>query len=164
MQLCVDVGKYVCEHSWSLLSVMLIYCSVVWCAYKLRRLCPAEFARAVRWVGSNLDFNRNISVSVFETNIRVLGGLISGHLLASDPKTGIAALDVSCLRELGHENSWTYVMLTSGRVPNIFYVAGLDLERLVRLNIHNATTNICNLRRGNTNIRRPGAGKMVGSI
>lgn len=29
-------------------------------------------------------------MSVFETNIRVLGGLLSAHLLASDPSTGMA--------------------------------------------------------------------------
>jgi mannosidase alpha-like ER degradation enhancer 2 len=29
-------------------------------------------------------------VSLFETNIRVMGGLLSAHLLASDPSTGMA--------------------------------------------------------------------------
>ncbi|GAQ88520.1 Glycosyl hydrolase family 47 [Klebsormidium nitens] len=49
-----------------------------------------EFARAVRWVSCNVNFDKNQTVSVFETNIRVLGGLLSAHLLASDPSTGMA--------------------------------------------------------------------------
>eukprot|EP00899_Mesostigma_viride_P002773 jgi/Mesvir1/12497/Mv08109-RA.1 len=47
------------------------------------------FARSVEWVSNNLNFDRNISVSVFETNIRVLGGLLSAHLLAIDESSGV---------------------------------------------------------------------------
>ena len=64
------------------------------------------------WVSSHLSFDLDTSVSVFETNIRVLGararllcagrappaltrpragGLLSAHLLASDAATGHAA-------------------------------------------------------------------------
>ena len=35
----------------------------------------------------------NSQVSVFETNIRVLGGLLSAHLLADDIETGVAVHD-----------------------------------------------------------------------
>ena len=42
-----------------------------------------EFARGVRWVASHVSFDLDIDVHVFETNIRVLGGLISAHLLAA---------------------------------------------------------------------------------
>ncbi|KAH7729181.1 ER degradation-enhancing alpha-mannosidase-like 3-like protein [Aphelenchoides avenae] len=41
-----------------------------------------EFAKAVRFVIDNVRFDSDFVVSVFETNIRVVGGLISGHLLA----------------------------------------------------------------------------------
>eukprot|EP00617_Octactis_speculum_P016129 CAMPEP_0185761930 /NCGR_PEP_ID=MMETSP1174-20130828/20882_1 /TAXON_ID=35687 /ORGANISM="Dictyocha speculum, Strain CCMP1381" /LENGTH=214 /DNA_ID=CAMNT_0028443377 /DNA_START=15 /DNA_END=656 /DNA_ORIENTATION=+ len=34
-------------------------------------------------------FDLDVNVSVFETNIRVLGGLISAHLMATDPELGI---------------------------------------------------------------------------
>jgi mannosidase alpha-like ER degradation enhancer 2 len=71
----------------------------------------SEFERSVRWVSTHLTFDLDSSVSVFETNIRVLGalrsvvaalsaasdalsragGLLSAHLLASDPATGHAA-------------------------------------------------------------------------
>jgi len=44
-----------------------------------------EFARAVHTVVSSTpDFNLDVNVSLFETTIRVLGGLLSAHLLALD--------------------------------------------------------------------------------
>eukprot|EP00850_Spirogloea_muscicola_P015759 SM000123S25871 [mRNA] locus=s123:315845:321165:- [translate_table: standard] len=48
-----------------------------------------EFSKAVKWLSSHLDFDQNVTVSLFETNIRVLGGLLSAHLLASDAATGL---------------------------------------------------------------------------
>ncbi|GBG30893.1 Mannosyl-oligosaccharide alpha-1,2-mannosidase [Hondaea fermentalgiana] len=48
-----------------------------------------EFARAVRVVSSHADFDLDQTVSVFETTIRILGGLLSAHLLASDPDLAI---------------------------------------------------------------------------
>ena len=35
-----------------------------------------------------LSFDVDVRVNVFEVNIRLLGGLLSGHLLAADPATG----------------------------------------------------------------------------
>ena len=43
-------------------------------------------------MSATLDFDRDVSVSVFETNIRVLGGLLSAHLVASDATTGHAVV------------------------------------------------------------------------
>ena len=37
-------------------------------------------------MSEGLDVTADVDVSVFETNIRLLGGLLSAHLLASDPK------------------------------------------------------------------------------
>ncbi|PIA31515.1 hypothetical protein AQUCO_04900074v1 [Aquilegia coerulea] len=48
-----------------------------------------QFAVAVEWIGKNLRFDINKTVSVFETTIRVLGGLLSAHLIASDHATGM---------------------------------------------------------------------------
>lgn len=39
-----------------------------------------EFERAVRLVVSNVRFDSDFVVSVFETNIRMLGGLLSGWI------------------------------------------------------------------------------------
>jgi hypothetical protein len=40
-----------------------------------------EFEKRVWWIVDNLRFDNDIEVSVFETNIRILGGLLSAHLL-----------------------------------------------------------------------------------
>ncbi|KAH8870466.1 ER degradation-enhancing alpha-mannosidase-like protein 2 [Schistosoma japonicum] len=41
-----------------------------------------EFRRAARALLRHLDSEKNVNASVFETNIRVVGGLISAHLLS----------------------------------------------------------------------------------
>eukprot|EP01069_Polyplicarium_translucidae_P004763 Polyplicarium_translucidae@DN2652_c0_g1_i10.p1 len=41
------------------------------------------FAGAVRSISARLSFDRNITVSTFEACIRVMGGLLSGHILAT---------------------------------------------------------------------------------
>lgn len=47
-----------------------------------------EFRRVTEIIASRTDFEANINVSVFETNIRVVGGLLSAHLLSK--KAGIS--------------------------------------------------------------------------
>ena len=44
-----------------------------------------DFRRAVRTVIATVSFDQNVSVSVFEATIRVLGGLLSSHLLVTAP-------------------------------------------------------------------------------
>ncbi|TWP53498.1 glycoside hydrolase family 47 protein [Lentzea tibetensis] len=46
----------------------------------------AEFAQGLKWVHDNLDFDVNASFQVFETNIRMLGGLLSAYHVSGDPK------------------------------------------------------------------------------
>lgn len=41
-----------------------------------------EFDRVVRLVVRDVSFDSDVVVSVFETNIRMVGGLISAHILA----------------------------------------------------------------------------------
>ena len=42
-----------------------------------------EFNRVYHLIAEGrTDFDANINVSVFETNIRIVGGLLSAHLLA----------------------------------------------------------------------------------
>lgn len=41
-----------------------------------------EFRRVAEIIGARISFEANINVSVFETNIRVVGGLLSAHLLS----------------------------------------------------------------------------------
>jgi mannosidase alpha-like ER degradation enhancer 2 len=45
----------------------------------------SEFERITRWAVSHISFNMDKTVSVFETNIRIIGGLISAHKMAVDP-------------------------------------------------------------------------------
>ena len=44
----------------------------------------SEFESAVNWVSENLDFDVDVVVSVFETNIRVLGAPLSTLLASSN--------------------------------------------------------------------------------
>ena len=50
----------------------------------------AEFRAAVTLVSTHLRaFDFDVNVSLFETTIRVLGGLLSAHLMAIDPRLRI---------------------------------------------------------------------------
>ncbi|XP_023950871.1 ER degradation-enhancing alpha-mannosidase-like protein 3 [Bicyclus anynana] len=51
-----------------------------------------EFSRAIKLVISDVTFDHDIIVSVFETNIRMLGGLLSAHVLATALKNDVPAL------------------------------------------------------------------------
>ncbi|CAH8438565.1 unnamed protein product [Dicrocoelium dendriticum] len=44
-----------------------------------------DFKHAVNLAISHLSFDRNVRVQVFEATIRVLGGLLSAHLMITDP-------------------------------------------------------------------------------
>ncbi len=48
-----------------------------------------EFHRAVRLVIDTVHFDRDVTISVFESTIRVIGGLISAHLIASPAHLGV---------------------------------------------------------------------------
>ncbi|XP_071715547.1 mannosyl-oligosaccharide 1,2-alpha-mannosidase MNS1-like [Rutidosis leptorrhynchoides] len=43
-----------------------------------------QFQRAKEWVADSLDFNKNYDASVFETTIRVVGGLLSAYDLSGE--------------------------------------------------------------------------------
>ncbi|XP_052182071.1 mannosyl-oligosaccharide 1,2-alpha-mannosidase MNS1-like [Diospyros lotus] len=43
-----------------------------------------QFQRAKEWVANSLNFNKNYDASVFETTIRVVGGLLSAYDLSGD--------------------------------------------------------------------------------
>ncbi|XP_045784224.1 ER degradation-enhancing alpha-mannosidase-like protein 3 [Maniola jurtina] len=52
----------------------------------------SEFSRAVKLIINDVTFDHDIIVSVFETNIRVLGGLLSAHVLATTLKYEVPVL------------------------------------------------------------------------
>ncbi|MFS7912468.1 putative glycoside hydrolase family 47, six-hairpin glycosidase-like superfamily [Helianthus anomalus] len=43
-----------------------------------------EFEKAVMWLSVNLSFDVDARINLFECNIRLLGGLVSAHILATD--------------------------------------------------------------------------------
>lgn len=43
-----------------------------------------EFAKAREWVAKELSFDRNVDVNLFESTIRILGGLLSTYHLTGD--------------------------------------------------------------------------------
>lgn len=62
-----------------------------------------EFDRALRLVVRDVSFNNDVVVSVFETNIRMVGGLLSGHVLAEH----LNQVKVICSRCIFYQ--WHYV-------------------------------------------------------
>jgi len=55
----------------------------------------AEFADALGWVKANCDFDKDGEVSVFETSIRLVGGLLSAHHACGDPALLAKAHDLA---------------------------------------------------------------------
>ncbi|OAY79160.1 putative alpha-mannosidase I MNS5 [Ananas comosus] len=49
-----------------------------------------EFERGVLWLSHNLTFDVDARINLFECNIRVLGGLVSAHIVAADNKSRLA--------------------------------------------------------------------------
>ncbi|XP_030197647.1 endoplasmic reticulum mannosyl-oligosaccharide 1,2-alpha-mannosidase isoform X3 [Gadus morhua] len=54
----------------------------------------AEFSEARGWVEKDLSFSRNVDVNLFESTIRVLGGLLSTYHLTSDQLFLEKAIDI----------------------------------------------------------------------
>lgn len=49
----------------------------------------SEFGASVIRLRSSISFDQDVRVNVFEATIRLLGGLLSGHILASDSNLGL---------------------------------------------------------------------------
>jgi len=68
-----------------------------------------EFQHAIKKIISDLNFDMDIVVSVFETNIRMLGGLLSAHILAKSIQNpadqNIRYLNTSTRQKLDWYNS-----------------------------------------------------------
>ena len=55
----------------------------------------AEFRDGIDWMKANLDFDVDGEVSVFETSIRLVGGLLSAHHCSGDPVLLAKAKDLA---------------------------------------------------------------------
>ncbi|MET9625982.1 glycoside hydrolase family 47 protein [Lentzea sp. NPDC006480] len=83
----------------------------------------AEFAEGVRWVKSHLSFDVDASFQVFETNIRMLGGLLSAYHVSGDGALLALARDLGDRLLLAFTKSPTgipyrYVNLRTGAVSS----------------------------------------------
>ncbi|GAB9472782.1 hypothetical protein Gpo141_00009951 [Globisporangium polare] len=84
-----------------------------------------EFVRAVKLVIKHVSFDRDVVVSVFESTIRVIGGLISAHMLASPDHLGIMTA-----QEYGGELLDLAVDLGTRLLPAFDTPTGLPVHRI----------------------------------
>lgn len=84
-----------------------------------------EFVRAVKLVIEHVSFDRDVVVSVFESTIRVIGGLISAHMLASPDYLGIMTA-----QEYGGELLDLAVDLGKRLLPAFDTPTGLPVHRI----------------------------------
>ncbi|HEX8469832.1 MAG TPA: glycoside hydrolase family 47 protein [Brevundimonas sp.] len=80
-----------------------------------------EFQAGVDWVKANLDFDIDGEAQVFETNIRLVGGLLSAYLACGDPVLLAKAKDLAdrlmkAFDASPHGLPYRYVNLKSGAV------------------------------------------------
>ncbi|WP_332658845.1 glycoside hydrolase family 47 protein [Brevundimonas sp.] len=80
-----------------------------------------EFQAGVDWVKANLDFDIDGFAQVFETNIRLVGGLLSAHLASGDPVLLDKAKDLAdrlmkAFDASPHGLPYRYVNLKTGAV------------------------------------------------
>src|SRR5690606_23776810 len=81
----------------------------------------AEFEEGVAWVKSSLDFDIDGEAQTFETNIRLVGGLLSAHLASGDPVLLEKARDLAdrlmkAFEASPHGLPYRYVNLRTGAV------------------------------------------------
>lgn len=64
----------------------------------------SEFEEAKKWVATELTFNKNVDVNLFESTIRILGGLLSIYHLSGDPLFLSKAVGLHLHSSLGKES------------------------------------------------------------
>ena len=80
-----------------------------------------EFQAGVDWVKTNVDFDVDADIQVFEANIRLVGGLLSAHLACGDPVLLDKASDLAdrlmrSFEASPHGLPYRYVNLRTGAV------------------------------------------------
>lgn len=71
-----------------------------------------EYKEAREWVASSLNLDINHFTSVFETTIRLLGGLLSAYSLTHDPIYKTRSLDLATRLLRSHTNALHFVLLS----------------------------------------------------
>lgn len=95
-----------------------------------------EFENAINWVISNMEFNKDLDVQVFETNIRLLGGLISAYQISGEEKILSLSVDLAdrLLSAFDSPTGMPYRFVnlktgkTSGNLSNPAEIGNLSLE------------------------------------
>uniref|UniRef100_A0A7S0H8D7 alpha-1,2-Mannosidase n=1 Tax=Amorphochlora amoebiformis TaxID=1561963 RepID=A0A7S0H8D7_9EUKA len=97
-----------------------------------------EFEKCVKWIGENLEFKEQKDINLFETTIRVLGGLLGAYtlsnekilldkatelgdamLFAFETNTGIPYGTLDLKNKKGHNPEWTQGYSTVAEVGSI---------------------------------------------
>lgn len=103
----------------------------------------SEFKRAVQLVIDHVHFDKNSTVQVFEANIRLLGALLSTHLLITDTEKPLGDLTPEKgydgeLLHLAHDLASRLLVAFEGTPTGIPYPR-VNLQNGVPHNTHNST-------------------------
>ncbi|XP_044732219.1 ER degradation-enhancing alpha-mannosidase-like protein 3 [Chrysoperla carnea] len=105
-----------------------------------------EFEHGVKLIIRDVSFDTDVVVSVFETNIRVLGGLLSGHILAEYLKETAGILKwyqnelLDMAKDLGYRLLPAFNTTTGIPYAKVNLKHGLKMNRLVS---HRETCTAC---------------------
>ncbi|XP_065316495.1 mannosyl-oligosaccharide 1,2-alpha-mannosidase IA-like isoform X1 [Gordionus sp. m RMFG-2023] len=87
-----------------------------------------EYKTGYDWVINNLSFNKKSSISIFETNIRYIGGLLTIYLLTFDKKLLDKAMEIADLLMPAFETPmglpYSTLDINSKRGKNYFWAQG----------------------------------------
>ncbi|KAA0059340.1 mannosyl-oligosaccharide 1,2-alpha-mannosidase MNS1 [Cucumis melo var. makuwa] len=90
-----------------------------------------QFQRAKEWVANSLDFNKNYDASVFETTIRVVGGLLSAYDLSGDKLFLDKAVDIADRLLPAWDTPsgipYNFINLVDGRPHNPSWTGGFSI-------------------------------------
>ncbi|KAG6575398.1 Mannosyl-oligosaccharide 1,2-alpha-mannosidase MNS2, partial [Cucurbita argyrosperma subsp. sororia] len=90
-----------------------------------------QFQKAKEWVAKSLDFNKNYDASVFETTIRVVGGLLSAYDLSGDKVFLDKARDIADRLLPAWDTPsgipYNFINLVNGRPHNPSWTGGFSI-------------------------------------
>ena len=102
----------------------------------------SEFKRASKLVIENLNFNKNSTVQVFEATIRLMGSLLSSHLITKDPNQPFGEMKIDNYEDqflnLAHDLA-VRLLNAFKSDENILPYARVNLKMGVPLNSFNHT-------------------------
>lgn len=79
-----------------------------------------EFEEARTWVATELTFNKNVDVNLFESTIRILGGLLSTYHLTGDAMFLDKAVSPPCVLISQRQASFKHIK-ECRKTPTLFF-------------------------------------------